>query len=143
MERSLILIKPDAVLRGLSGAIIDRFESRGLKLVGLKSLKMDEELALKHYAPHKEKPFFDSLVSYITSGPVVAAVLEGDDAVSRAREIMGATDTSKAETGTIRKDYGLDIEKNSIHGSDSVTTAENEIGLFFTTGETVDYRRTD
>ena len=143
MERSLILIKPDAVLRGLSGAIIDRFEGGGLKLVGLKILRMDEELALKHYAPHKDKPFFNSLVSYITSGPVVAAVLEGDDAVSRARGIMGATDPSKAETGTIRKDYGLDIENNSVHGSDSVATAENEIRLFFSRKEIVDYRRTD
>jgi len=143
MERSLILIKPDAVRRGLSGAIIERFEDKGLKLVGLKILEMDGELASKHYAPHRDKPFFNSLVSYITSGPVVAAVFEGDSAVSRAREIMGTTDPSEAKEGTIRKDYGIDIEKNSVHGSDSIATAENEIKLFFSPEETVDYRRVD
>jgi len=143
MERSLILIKPDAVQRGLGGAILNRLEDNGLKLAGLKMLKMDEELALKHYAPHKDKPFFNSLVNYITSGPVLAAVFEADNAVARAREIMGTTDPSNAEAGTIRKDYGLDIEKNSVHGSDSVTTAENEIKLFFNPEEIVDYRRAD
>lgn len=143
MERSLILIKPDAVHRGLSGAILNRLEERGLKLVGLKMLKIDEELARKHYALHRDKPFFNSLVSYITSGAVVAAVFEADNAVARAREIMGATDPAKAKAGTIRKDYGIDIERNSIHGSDSVVTAENEIKLFFSRKEIVDYQRVD
>ena len=143
MGRSLILVKPDAVRRGLSGAIISRLEERGLKLVALRTLIIDEERALKHYAPHRNKPFFNSLVSYITSGPVVAAVFESENAVAIARETMGATDPTKAEVGTIRKDYGLDIEKNSVHGSDSVTTAENEIKFFFSPKEIVDYRRVD
>ena len=140
MERSLVLLKPDAVERGLSGAIIDRLEKLGLKLTGLKLLRMDEALAKKHYAPHSHKPFFPGLVSYITSGPVVAAVFEGDKAVGKVRKVMGATDPSQAESGTIRGDYGLDIERNTIHGSDSVATAEQELRLFFSQGELFNYQ---
>ena len=135
MERSLVLIKPDAVERNISGAIISRFESQGLKMVALKMLHMDKALAEQHYAVHKDKHFFEGLVDYITSGPIVALVLEGEDAVTRIREIMGATDPVKAGEGTIRKDYGLDVENNSKHGSDSGENAEKEIKLFFSDGE--------
>jgi len=139
MERSLVLLKPDAVQRGLSGAILERLEKLGLKLVSLKLLWMDEELAKKHYAPHSQKPFFPGLVAYITSAPVVAAVFEGNNAVEKVRKAMGATDPSQAEPGTIRGDYGLDIENNTIHGSDSVATAELELRLFFSRGELFNY----
>jgi len=139
MERSLVLLKPDAVQRGLSGAIIARLEKLGLKLSGLKLLRMDEALAKKHYAPHSHKPFFPGLVAYITSGPVVAAVFEGDKAIEKARKAMGATDPTQAEAGTIRGDYGLDIERNTIHGSDSAATAELELRLFFSEGELFNY----
>lgn len=131
MERSLVLIKPDAVERNLSGAIISRFESQGLKVTALKMLHMDRALAERHYAVHKEKHFFAGLVDYITSGPIVALACAGEDAVARIREIMGATDPAKADEGTIRKDFGLDLERNSTHGSDSVENAEMEIKLFF------------
>ena len=135
MERSLVLIKPDAVERNISGAIISRFESQGLEMVALKMLHMDRALAERHYAVHKDKHFFEGLVEYITSGPIVALVLEGEDAVTRIREVMGATDPAKAGEGTIRKDYGLDVERNSTHGSDSVENADKEIKLFFSDGE--------
>ena len=131
MERSLVLIKPDGVDRGLTGIIISHLEGLGLKLVALKMLQMDKSLAQRPYAPHREKPFFGSLVSYISSAPVVAAVFEGEGAVERIRKAMGATNPAQAETGTIRGDFGLDIEHNTIHGSDSVETAEKEIRLFF------------
>jgi len=135
MERSLVLVKPDAVERNLSGVIIDRLEQQGLKLISLKMLHMDRELAERHYAIHRSKPFFDSLVKYITSGPIVAAVFEGEGAVELIRRTMGATDPAKAEAGTIRKDFGLDVERNCTHGSDSVENAEMEINLFFTEEE--------
>ncbi|HEY56327.1 MAG TPA: nucleoside-diphosphate kinase [Dehalococcoidia bacterium] len=135
MERSLVLIKPDAMERGLAGAIIGRLQSQGLKLVAIKMLHMDRELAGRHYAVHREKPFFEGLVSYITSAPIVAAVFAGDDAVGAIRKLMGPTDPAKAEAGTIRGDFGVDIEHNSIHGSDSPKTAEQEIRLFFGEGE--------
>ena len=135
MEKSLVLIKPDAVERNLSGAIISRFESQGLKMVALKMLQMDKALAERHYDVHKDKPFFAGLVRYITSGPIVAAVFEGDGAVERIRKIMGATDPARAEEDTIRKDFGLDVERNSTHGSDSVENAEKEIRLFFSREE--------
>jgi nucleoside-diphosphate kinase len=141
MERSLILVKPDAVERGFSGAIIGRLESAGLTLVALKMLHMDQSLAERHYAPHKEKPFFKGLISFITSGPIVAAVFEGDDAVRTIRAVMGATDPSKAEPGSIRRDFGIDIERNAVHGSDSVTTAEHEVKLFFKDSEILSYTR--
>ena len=135
MERSLVLVKPDAVERDLSGVIISRLEQQGLKLVALKMLHMNRELAERHYAIHRDKPFFNGLVKYITSGPIVAAVFEGKGAVDLIRRVMGATDPARAEAGTIRKDFGLDVERNSTHGSDSVENAEMEIGLFFTEEE--------
>jgi nucleoside-diphosphate kinase len=131
MERSLVLIKPDAMERGLAGTIIGCLQSQGLKLVAIKMLHLDRELAERHYAVHKEKPFFESLVSYITSAPIVAAVFTGDNAVAAIRKLMGPTDPAKADAGTIRGDFGVDIEHNSVHGSDSSKTAEQEIRLFF------------
>jgi len=139
MERSLVLIKPDAMQRGLAGTIITHLESRGFKLVALKMLHMDEALAKRHYAIHKNKPFFDSLVNYITSAPIIAAVFEGKKAVEVIRETMGATDPAKAKAGTIRGNLGLDIEHNTVHGSDSIETAEEEIKLFFTKEEILGY----
>ena len=141
MERSLILVKPDAVTRGLSGAILGRLESLGLKMTALKMLQIDENLAVRHYAAHREKPFFKGLIAFITSAPVVAAVFEGKDAVARIRELMGPTNPEKAGPGTIRRDFGIDIEHNAIHGSDSVDTAEREIGLFFNSRELLRYER--
>ena len=135
MEKTLVLIKPDAIQRGLASTIISRLEKSGLKLVALKMLHLDKQLAEKHYAIHKDKPFFDNLVAYISSAPIVAAVFEGEGAVEQVRKAMGATDPAKSEAGTIRGDFGLDIERNTIHGSDSVATAEKEIGLFFSEKE--------
>jgi len=135
MEKSLVLVKPDAMQRGLAGAIIDRLERQGLKLVALKMLHLDKTLARRHYAVHKDKPFFKGLVDYITSAPIAAAVFAGEDAIAVIRKTMGATDPAKAEAGTIRADFGVDIEHNSVHGSDSVETAEKEIKLFFTEDE--------
>ena len=138
MEKTLVLIKPDAVERGLSNAIISRLEERGLKLAAVRMLRMDKNLAERHYAPHREKPFFNNLVSYITSGPVVAAVFTADNAVEIARKAMGATDPAESGPGTIRGDLGIDIEKNSVHGSDSPQTALTEIALFFNKEELLD-----
>jgi len=139
MERSLVLIKPDAMERGLTGTIITRLEKQGLKLVAIKMLHLDKALARQHYAIHKDKPFFHSLVDYISSAPIIAIVFEGAGAVEAIRKIMGATDPAKAEAGTIRGDFGLDIERNTIHGSDSVETAEEEIKLFFAEDEIFNY----
>ena len=135
MEKTLVLIKPDAMQRGLANTILSRLEKLGLRLAALKMLHLDKALAERHYAVHHDKPFFNDLVSYITSTPIVAAVFEGDNAVERARKAMGATDPAKAEGGTIRGDFGINIENNSIHGSDSAATAEYEINLFFTRDE--------
>ncbi|MBN1693353.1 MAG: nucleoside-diphosphate kinase [Dehalococcoidales bacterium] len=135
MERSLVLIKPDAMERGLAGAIMGRLQGAGLKLTALRTLHMDKSLAERHYAIHKEKPFFKDLVEYITSAPIVAAIFEGDGAVERIRKLMGATDPAKAEEGTIRKDYGLDVQRNSTHASDSPENAEIEIKNFFSVKE--------
>jgi nucleoside-diphosphate kinase len=135
MEKSLVLVKPDAMERGLGAKIISRLESADLKLVALRMLRMDRALAERHYAIHQDKPFFQDLVDYIISTPIVAAVFEGENAVARVRKEMGATDPAQAEEGTIRKDYGLDIQRNSTHASDSVENAEKEISLFFTKGE--------
>lgn len=135
MERTLVLIKPDARQRGLVGSILARLEKPGLKLVALKMLHMDKALARQHYAVHKDRPFFDRLVDYISSAPIVAATLEGNRAVAVSREAMGATDPAQAAAGTIRGDFGLDIERNSVHGSDSVETAKEEISRFFTEAE--------
>ena len=141
MERSLVLIKPDAMQRGLAGTIISRLERQGLKLVALKMLHLDKALAQKHYAIHSDKPFFEGLVNYISSTPITTAVFEGEGAVEVIRKIMGATDPAKAEVGTIRGDLGLDIERNTVHGSDSVETAEKEIKLFFSEEEIFNYHR--
>jgi nucleoside-diphosphate kinase len=131
MERSLVLVKPDAMERGLAGAIIGRLQAGGLKLTALRMLRMSRELAERHYAVHAQKPFFNELVDYIISAPIVAAVFTGDGAVQRIREIMGATDPARAVPGTIRQDFGLDLQRNSVHGSDSPENAEKEIALFF------------
>ena len=139
MERSLVLIKPDAMERGLAGAIIGRLEAQGLKLVALKMLHMDRALATRHYAIHADKPFFEGLINYITSTPIIAIVFEGDRAVEVIRKTMGATDPAKAEAGTIRHDFGLDVQQNTVHGSDSTETADKEIKLFFAEDEIFDY----
>ena len=141
MERTLILVKPDGVQRCLAGEIISRLERRGLKIAGLKVLQMDKALAEKHYAVHKEKPFFNDLVKFITSGPIIAAVLEGENAIESTRQTMGATDPKKAAPGTIRADLGINMEHNLIHGSDSPENAEKEIGIFFKQGELMTYTR--
>ena len=135
IERSLVLIKPDAVRNGQSDEIISRLKKLGLKMAARKTLRMDRALAEKHYAVHKEKPFFKELVEYMTSAPIVAAVFEGEKAVAKIRQAMGATDPAEAEAGTIRADFGLNVRRNAVHGSDSVETAEKEISLFFTEDE--------
>ena len=139
MERSLILVKPDAMERKAGGSILARFENHGLKIVGLKMLHVDEDLAKKHYEMHIGKAFFNDLLEYITSAPVIAAVLEGDGAIENIRKIMGATDPAKAESGTIRKDFGIDIQRNAVHGSDSPEAAEREINLFFGKDQVFNY----
>jgi nucleoside-diphosphate kinase len=139
MEKSLVLIKPDAMRRQLTGTIIGRLEAKGLKLVALRMLHMDEALASRHYAIHADKSFFKDLIEYITSTPIVAAVFEGGGAVELIRKIMGATNPAKAELGTIRRDFGIDIQQNAVHGSDSVETAAKEIRLFFKESEIFDY----
>jgi len=135
MERPLVLIKPDAMQRGLAGVIIGRLQGEGLKLTALKMLHMDMAMAERHYAVHKGKPFFNDVINYITSTPIVAAVFEGEKAVERIRKLMGATDPAKAAPGTIRKDYGLDLQRNSTHASDSPENAEIEIAIFFKKNE--------
>ncbi|HJX69773.1 MAG TPA: nucleoside-diphosphate kinase [Dehalococcoidia bacterium] len=139
MQRTLVLIKPDAVQRGLAGEIISRLERKGLKMVAMKMLQMDRALAERHYAIHQGKPFFSSLVDFITSSPIVAAVFEGKNAVEAVRRVMGETDSLKAAPGTIRGDFGLDIEHNLIHGSDSGENAKQEISLFFSEKEMPSY----
>ena len=141
MERTLVLVKPDGVQRGLVGEIILRIERRGLKIVALKLIWIDKALARRHYAVHEGKPFFDGLVKFITSGPIIAAVFEGEGAVAAVRSIMGATDPLKAAPGTIRGDLALDMGQNLVHGSDSVENAEKEISLFFTDREILTYER--
>jgi len=139
MERTLVLIKPDAMQRDLAGTIIARLEKLGLKLVALKMLHPDKALAQRHYAVHKDKPFYNELVDYITSAPIAACVFEGNGAVETIRKAMGATDPANAEKGTIRGDFGLSIRENSVHGSDSPANAEAEIKLFFTPNELFGY----
>lgn len=141
MQRTLILVKPDGVQRGLIGQIISRFEQRGLKLAGMKFLQMSQELAEQHYAVHAARPFYQSLVSYITSGPVVAMVWEGKDAIAAARSTMGATNPVAAAPGTIRGDLGMEIGRNLVHGSDSPENAEKEVNLFFSEAELVEWAR--
>ena len=139
MEKSLVLIKPDAIKRNITGAIINRFEQRGLKIVALRMLHMDEALAKRHYAVHQGKPFFDGLVKYITSSPIIAIVFEGNNAIELIRKTMGATDPVKAEKGTIRADFGVDIQNNAVHGSDSPENAAKEIIIFFAEKEIFNY----
>jgi len=139
MERSLVLIKPDAIQRGLAGVIICRLERRGLKLVAMKMLQMDKTLAQRHYAIHQGKAFFNDLVEFITSSPIIAAVFEGEKAIEAIRQTMGGTDPAKASPGSIRGDFGLDIQQNLVHGSDSAETAKQEISLFFSPEEILDY----
>jgi len=141
MERSLVLIKPDAIQRGLTGEIISRLEKRGLKIVAMKMLQMDNGLAQRHYAIHEGKAFFNELVVFITSSPIIASIFQGEDAVNVIRQTMGATDPAKALPGTIRGDFGLDIGHNLIHGSDSLENASKEITLFFSAEEVCDYQR--
>src|SRR5574341_2585879 len=141
MERTLILVKPDGMQRGRAGEILSRLERRGLRIVGLRMFEMSDALARRHYAEHEGKPFFDGLITYITSGPIIAAVLEGTGAVDAVRKTMGATNPAKAEPGTIRGDLGLEMGRNLIHGSDSLESARREIALFFGDGEIHDYQR--
>lgn len=141
MERTLVIIKPDAVQRGLVGEVTSRLERRGLKLVGMKLMAIDQELAHRHYGIHEGKPFFESLIRYITSAPVVVMVWQGPGAIALVRRTMGSTNPQEAAPGTIRADYGLDIERNLIHGSDGPDTAETEINLYFKPEELVDWER--
>ena len=131
MERTLILVKPDAFARNLSGEIIARFERKGLRLAALKQMTMTTELAEQHYAEHAEKPFFGELTSFITSGPLVAMVLEGDRAIEAARQVIGATDPLKAAPGSIRGDFAIAVGQNMVHGSDAPESAAREVALFF------------
>ncbi len=141
MERTLILVKPDGVQRGLIGEIISRFERRGLKLSGMKFMQMSRELAEEHYGIHQGRPFYESLVEYITSGPIVAMVWEGKDAIAAARATMGATNPVNAAPGTIRGDFGMEIGRNLVHGSDSVENGVKEASIFFQEAELVSWNR--
>jgi len=142
-ERTFVMIKPDGVQRGFIGEIINRFEKKGLKLIALKLVSVSKELAEKHYGVHKGKPFFKPTVKYITSSPVVAMILEGNNAISLVRNIMGKTDPKDAAMGTIRGDYGQFIGRNIVHGSDGPDTAEFEINLWFKPEEIANYSRID
>ncbi|MFN4067112.1 MAG: nucleoside-diphosphate kinase [Thermosynechococcus sp.] len=137
MERTFLAIKPDGVQRGIVGTIIQRFEQKGYTLVGLKLMRVSRELAEQHYSEHKDKPFFAGLVNFITSGPVVAMVWEGRGVIAAARKLIGATNPLNAEPGTLRGDFGVDVGRNVIHGSDSPENAEREINLWFQTQELV------
>lgn len=131
VERTLSIIKPDAVARGLIGAVLNRFEAAGLKIVAAKLVRLTPERAQSFYAVHRQRPFFAGLCAYMSSGPIFVSVLEGDNAIVKNREIMGATDPAKAAAGTIRKDWGRDVEQNAVHGSDGPDTAAEEIAFFF------------
>ncbi|MDT8306885.1 MAG: nucleoside-diphosphate kinase [Anaerolineae bacterium] len=141
MERTLVLIKPDAVQRGLIGQIIARLEQRGLKLVAMKLIQMDGDLAGRHYGIHQGKPFYEGLIAFITSAPVVAMVWQGEDAVQVVRNTMGSTRPVESAPGTIRGDFGLTVGRNLVHGSDSLETAAQEVALFFEDDELVDWHR--
>jgi nucleoside-diphosphate kinase len=143
MQRTLILLKPDCVQRRLVGSLIARFEQKGLRLVALKLVQASRELAEKHYAVHKGKPFYDSLLSFLTSGPTVAIVWEGREAVAVARAMMGPTDGAKAAPATIRGDYAISVQNNLVHGSDSADNAAAEIALWFTASELVSFAPAD
>ena len=139
MKQTLVLLKPDALERGLVGEIISRLEGQGLKIVAMKMIRVDGALAKRHYAVHEGKPFFQGLVEFITSRPVIAAIFEGEDAVAVVRNAMGETDPARSAPGTIRGDLAQDIGRNLIHGSDSEETAEKEIDLFFSKSEILSY----
>ncbi len=143
MERTLVLVKPDGVQRGLIGEVISRLERRGLKLVALKMMQVDESLAHRHYGEHVSRPFFPGLVDFITSAPVVAMAWEANNAVEIVRNTMGPTNPSAATPGTIRGDFGVDIGRNLIHGSDSTESASRELALFFSEGEILSYPRSN
>ena len=143
MEKSFVMMKPDAVQRRLMGKVLSRFEDKGLQLVGVKLLQIDEDLAKEHYSEHVEKPFFNDLVSYITSSPALAMVIKGEDAISLIRKIVGATNPKEADLGTVRGDFALDMGRNIIHASDSPASAEREISLFFNDEEICDYEMID
>jgi nucleoside-diphosphate kinase len=134
MDRTLILVKPDAFARSLTGEIIARFEHKGLRIAALKHMRVTKDLATRHYAEHEGKPFFEELVSFITSGPLVAMVLEGQDAVTSARQVIGATNPLEASPGSIRGDFAIEVGQNMVHGSDSPESAERETNLFFPQG---------
>ena len=140
-QSTLVLVKPDGVNRGLIGNVVSRLENSGLKISGLKILKINQELAKEHYSEHKDKPFFPSLLSFITSSPVVAIILSGPDAISKTRSLMGSTNPLDSAPGTVRGDLGLSVEKNIIHGSANQSDAEREIKLYFNDDEIVNYKR--
>ncbi|MBI3590307.1 MAG: nucleoside-diphosphate kinase [Candidatus Melainabacteria bacterium] len=140
MERTFLAIKPDGVQRGLIGKVISRLEEKGFKLIAMKLMYLTNELAEKHYGEHKSKPFFNGLVGFITSGPIVAMVWQGKDAVSAVRKMMGKTNPLEAEIGTIRGDFAIDIGRNVVHGSDSSESAKREISIFFTEKEIIDWK---
>lgn len=142
MERTLVLVKPDGVQRALIGEIIARFERAGLRLAGMKFMQITPELAEQHYGEHKGKPFYDGLVTYITSAPVVAMCWEGTGAIARVRTLMGQTKPAESAPGTIRGDYGMDVGRNLVHGSANADDAAREVALFFTDGELVEWGRT-
>ena len=142
MERTFLAIKPDAVQRGLIGEVISRLERKGFKLAGMKFMLVTPELAKRHYGEHEGKPFFNGLIDYITSAPIVAMVWEGKEVVSAMRKIMGATNPASSDVGTIRGDLGIDLGRNVIHGSDSTESAQREISLFFKPEELVEWKRT-
>ncbi|WP_100331419.1 nucleoside-diphosphate kinase [Bacillus xiapuensis] len=141
MERTYLMVKPDGVQRGLIGDIVARFEKKGFQLVGAKLMNVSKETAEKHYAEHKERPFFGELVDFITSSPVFAMVWEGENVIATARQMMGATNPKDAAPGTIRGDFGVTVGKNIIHGSDSPESAEREIAIFFKQEELVSYSK--
>lgn len=143
MERTLVLLKPDSVQRRLIGSLVERFERKGLQIVGLKLVHATRAIAEKHYDVHRARPFFESLIQFLTGGPTVAVVLEGTNAVAVVRNLMGPTDGAKAPPGTIRGDHAISIQNNLVHGSDSVDNANLEIGLWFKTEELVSYKSTD
>lgn len=142
MERTYLMVKPDGVQRNLVGEVVSRFEKKGYQLVGAKLVTITKEMAETHYAEHKERPFFGELVDFITSGPVFAMVWEGENVISTARKMMGATNPADATSGTIRGDFAAKLSMNVIHGSDSPESAEREIGIFFKDGELINYEKT-
>ncbi len=141
LERTLVLVKPDGVQRALVGTIVGRLEATGMKIVGMKLMQVSDALAQRHYAEHEGKPFYEGLVNYITSAPVVALCLEGPDAIAITRKLMGATSPSDAAPGTIRGDFGVEISRNLVHGSANEDDAAREVGLFFSEAELIDYVR--